>query len=93
MDQMEKILKIPGIFNRILAKPIIWLIYFYQKTISPDHGQHAKNNPFCGCKFYPTCSQYAVEVLKKNGLFPGIFRVIWRIFRCNPWNKGGIDEA
>lgn len=90
---MKLLLKISEIFNKKLAQIIIWLIHGYQKTISPDHGTLKDNNPFQGCKFYPSCSMYSVQVLKKYGFFPGIFKVIWRILRCNPWNKGGINNV
>ena len=98
MDKLDKnkvnpMLKIPGIFNTALANTTIWCIEVYQKTISPDHGKLKDNNPFHGCKFYPSCSVYSIEVLKKYGFFPGIFKVLWRILRCNPWNKGGIDNV
>ncbi len=44
-----------------------------------------------GCKFYPTCSEYAQEAFEKNGFLKGIAMSIYRIIRCNPWTKGGVD--
>lgn len=61
------------------------LIRFYQKHISPLF-------PAC-CKYYPTCSQYAVEAITKYGAFKGLFMAIWRILRCNPFSKGGYDPV
>ncbi|MSU74947.1 MAG: membrane protein insertion efficiency factor YidD [Candidatus Magasanikbacteria bacterium] len=70
---------------------IIWLIKIYQKTISPDHGLFKFRFPHGYCHFYPSCSQYAVEVIQKRGLLVGLPKTVWRILRCNPWNKGGVD--
>jgi len=44
-----------------------------------------------GCRFYPTCSEYAIESIQKKGLPRGALLSIGRILRCNPWSKGGID--
>ena len=67
----------------MLSKLFILLVRAYQKWISPLFGAH--------CRFYPTCSQYAILAVKKYGFFKGFLKAIWRILRCNPWNPGGID--
>ena len=86
-----KILKVLLCPDRILAKGVIWLIKLYQKTISPDHSKHGETHPFKGCKFYPSCSAYAILVLEKDGFVFGLPKIIWRVLRCNPWNQGGVD--
>lgn len=43
------------------------------------------------CKYYPTCSNYAIQAIEKHGVIKGIILGIWRILRCNPFSKGGID--
>lgn len=43
------------------------------------------------CKYYPSCSTYALEALERHGAFKGTLLSIWRICRCNPWSKGGVD--
>lgn len=58
-------------------------IKVYKKIISPLF-------PPC-CKYHPTCSSYALEALKKHGFIKGGWLAVWRILRCNPWSKGGID--
>ncbi|MCL5010781.1 MAG: membrane protein insertion efficiency factor YidD [Patescibacteria group bacterium] len=63
---------------------IIKLIKAYQILISPCLGQH--------CRFYPSCSQYAVLAIKKQGVVRGLARAMWRILRCNPLSGGGVDE-
>ena len=68
------------------------LIRLYQKTISPDHGWFKAKYPQGFCRFYPTCSEYGYQVIKKRGLLIGAPLLVWRILRCNPWNKGGVDQ-
>lgn len=71
--------------------PILFFIRFYQKTLSPDHGLMKSVYPGGCCRFYPTCSEYGYEVIRKKGLIRGVPLTFWRILRCNPWNKGGVD--
>lgn len=49
-------------------------------------------HPPC-CKYYPTCSQYALEAIKKYGAFKGLALAVWRVLRCNPFSKGGYDPV
>ncbi len=77
--------------DQYLALGVIKMIQFYQHTISPDHSNMGKSTPFVGCKFYPSCSQYGIETLQQKGLIRGICPLIWRILRCHPWQKGGLD--
>ncbi len=72
-------------------KPILFLIKIYQKTISPDHGWYKSLFPNGYCRFYPSCSEYGYQSIQKKGLIIGLGKAIWRILRCNPWNKGGVD--
>ena len=64
----------------------ICIIKFYKKFISPIFH-------FFGieCKYYPTCSQYALEAIEKYGLLKGSFLAGKRILKCNPFSKGGYD--
>ena len=59
------------------------LIRFYQIAISPFIG----NN----CRFYPSCSQYAITALEKHGILRGTWLALRRISRCHPWSEGGFD--
>ncbi|MBU0577770.1 membrane protein insertion efficiency factor YidD [Patescibacteria group bacterium] len=71
---------------------VIGLVLFYQTFFSLDHSFWAKwVRPHGHCKFHPTCSEYIKIALKKYGLVRGILKGSWRILRCNPWGKGGID--
>lgn len=67
----------------LLRRAAVFSIRLYQKTISRWTGAH--------CKYYPTCSEYAVTAITKHGLIYGGVLALWRILRCNPWSKGGID--
>lgn len=77
--------------SAIIKKQIIFLIKLYQKTLSPDHGIFKNKYPFGYCRFYPTCSEYAIQNIEKNGIIKGSISAIWRILRCNPFSRGGID--
>ena len=61
------------------------MIRFYRKYIS------TLKKP--SCKFYPTCSQYALDAIEKYGALKGSFMAIKRILRCHPYNKGGYDPV
>jgi len=56
------------------------LIRFYQRRISPAFPPR--------CRFRPTCSQYALEAIEKYGAWKGGWLALWRLLRCNPFNKG-----
>lgn len=86
---MKKIL----IFLLSLPKnAILILIKIYQKTLSPDHGWFKNLHPAGFCRYYPTCSEYGYQSIKKRGVIIGSLKAGWRVLRCNPWSKGGIDE-
>ncbi|OGO88351.1 MAG: membrane protein insertion efficiency factor YidD [Clostridiales bacterium GWF2_36_10] len=68
-----------------MKRLFIALIRFYQKNISPYKA--------ASCRFQPTCSHYAIEALQKRGLIIGLFLAVYRIFRCNPFCKGGYDPV
>lgn len=67
----------------MFKKIILATIKFYQSAISPGLG--------CNCRFYPSCSDYAAEAVKKYGVLAGLKKGVWRILRCNPLNQGGVD--
>jgi len=64
---------------------IIFLIQQYKKLVSPFLGS-------C-CRFYPSCSEYAEEAIKKKGLFQGVWKASLRVLRCHPFHPGGIDAV
>jgi hypothetical protein len=76
-----------------MKKIIINLIRVYQKTISPLW----VSNPFgllnSTCRFYPTCSDYAIDAVAKYGAWKGVLKSVNRVLRCNPWANSGIDRA
>ena len=71
---------------------LLKFIRLYQRTVSPDHGWLRCRFPFGCCKFYPSCSQYAHEAIEKKGVVRGVLLAAWRVLRCNPWSKGGVDK-
>jgi putative membrane protein insertion efficiency factor len=75
----------------MIKRLFIAAIRLYQATLSPDHGILRKRHGFC--RFYPTCSQYAVEAIEKYGVLRGTTRAALRVARCNPFTKPGIDTV
>lgn len=77
-------------FLNIIAKLLLlprklecFIIKIYQKYISPSLGKR--------CKYYPSCSQYTMDAVDKYGIIKGNLLGFFRILRCNPFSKGGID--
>ena len=68
-----------------MKRAALWLIRFYHRFLSGL-------KPPC-CRFYPTCSQYALEAVGRFGFFRGGYLALKRILRCNPLFKGGIDPV
>lgn len=67
------------------AKILMGLVRAYQWTIGPLHGPT--------CRYYPTCSEYAIEALRRHGALHGGYLAVRRILRCNPWHRGGFDPV
>lgn len=88
---MKKIKQIIIFLLTLPKNTILFLIKIYQKTLSPDHGWFKAKHPAGFCRYYPTCSEYSYQVIKKRGLLIGLAKSIWRILRCNPFSRGGVD--
>lgn len=71
--------------TKSMRRLIISLIKGYQYVLSPLLG----NN----CRFYPSCSSYAVTAIEKHGLLRGSWLAVKRIFKCHPLHEGGIDPV
>lgn len=73
-----------------MSKAIIALISFYRKI---NRYWGAIPIPFsgAGCKFHPSCSEYAILAIEKDGALIGTGRAIKRVIRCNPLSSGGVD--
>ena len=69
----------------MLAKPAMWLIRLYKRTLSPMLPP--------SCRFSPSCSQYALEAMERYGLFKGGALGIYRLLRCHPFSRGGFDPV
>ena len=72
-----------GVLRKILIFPLVVLIKFYQVCISPFTPP--------SCRYTPTCSQYALEALRRYGPFKGGWLALKRILRCHPWGGSGYD--
>ena len=69
-----------------MKKILRGIIRYYQKYLSGA-------KCYSSCKYYPTCSRYAIEAIEKYGAFKGGRLAAWRILRCNPFSKGGYDPV
>ena len=78
-------MKANSLIRRIAIAPLVGLVRFYQVCISPLKP--------ASCRFTPTCSQYALEALRKYGPFKGSWLALRRILRCHPWGGSGYDPV
>lgn len=69
----------------MIKKLLIFLIRCYQKYISPLR-------PAC-CRFYPTCSAYAIEAIRVHGAIKGLYLAVCRVLKCHPFHAGGVDPV
>ena len=66
-----------------MKKILLGLIRSYKKYISP-----LKRT---SCPYIPTCSDYGLEAIERHGALKGGLLTVWRVLRCNPFSKGGVD--
>jgi uncharacterized protein len=66
-----------------VSSALVVVLRLYKATLSKLLGQR--------CRFYPSCSQYAIEAIQKHGSIRGIALALARIARCHPWHPGGVD--
>ncbi|MEO8968315.1 MAG: membrane protein insertion efficiency factor YidD [Solirubrobacteraceae bacterium] len=69
----------------ILRRLAVAPIRAYQRLFSPALGQR--------CRYYPSCSTYAVQAVKNYGILRGLVLAVWRVLRCNPLSRGGVDPV
>jgi uncharacterized protein len=69
----------------LLRSLVVAPIRLYQRTISPALAPR--------CRYYPSCSQYAVGAVRHYGILRGLVLAGWRLLRCNPWSHGGVDHV
>ena len=70
--------------SRLLREAFLLPIHVYRLLISPNLTPR--------CRYYPSCSSYAVEAVRELGVIRGTIVAAWRVVRCNPWSPGGVDE-
>jgi uncharacterized protein len=75
---------IPSRIAGALREAVLAPVHLYRRLISPLLPQR--------CKYYPSCSSYAVQAVRELGILRGTVVAAWRLARCNPWSHGGVDE-
>ena len=70
---------------RLPRRLVVLLLRGYRAVISPLYGPT--------CRFYPSCSEYALIAVDRHGVLRGGRLAAWRLLRCNPWNPGGVDHV
>lgn len=71
--------------RKLLILLLTGLVRGYQLVVSPWFAPT--------CRYYPTCSTYAIDALRIHGPIKGLYLATWRLLRCNPWSKGGVDPV
>ncbi|MGH2857664.1 MAG: membrane protein insertion efficiency factor YidD [Solirubrobacteraceae bacterium] len=71
--------------SRLPRRAAVLPIRGYQLLLSPLVGER--------CKYYPSCSEYAVQAVRRFGILRGLVLAGWRLLRCNPWSRGGFDPV
>jgi putative membrane protein insertion efficiency factor len=71
--------------SRLLREAFLLPLHAYRWLISPNLKPR--------CRYYPSCSSYAVQAVRELGVIRGTILAAWRVVRCNPWSQGGIDEV
>ncbi len=69
----------------VAASALLGLVRGYQRAISPLFPSR--------CRFYPSCSHYAVDAIRGRGAATGVVLAGYRLLRCNPWARGGVDHV
>jgi putative membrane protein insertion efficiency factor len=75
---MTAIARVPALFG-------VGLVWLYRLTLGALFPTT--------CKYHPSCSEYAIQALRRHGLFRGSALAAWRLLRCNPWSHGGFDPV
>ncbi len=73
------------------ARALLGLIWLYRRTFSPL--LPAVFGPACGCRFFPSCSQYAAEAVRTRGALAGSWLALCRLLKCHPLHPGGFDPV
>jgi len=81
----QTLIRVLRLVASLPRRALLLVLRGYQLYISPMTGPT--------CRYYPSCSQYAVVAIQRHGALRGVLLAGWRLLRCNPWSAGGIDDV
>ena len=81
---MKRVRATAAALVRLLREAFLLPLHAYRWAISPNLKPR--------CRYYPSCSAYAVQAVREVGVIKGTILAVWRVVRCNPWSPGGVDE-
>jgi hypothetical protein len=73
-----------------MTRILLYVLALYRRWLSP--ALHSLS-PGGGCKFQPTCSEYASQAIATHGPLRGVLLAFWRLMRCHPFTRGGLDPV
>jgi len=73
------------LITRAAAAPVLAVLRLYRRFVSPLLPP--------ACRFLPSCSEYSAQAIERHGLVRGALLAAWRLLRCNPLNRGGLDPV
>lgn len=82
---MRRLRRATAWLARLPRQGVVLLLRVYRAVVSPMYGPT--------CRFYPSCSEYALVAVERHGVLRGGALAGWRLLRCNPWNRGGVDPV
>ena len=82
----DGVVAIDGLSKAVMSEVVVFILRAYQAIISPLLPPNT-------CRFYPTCSQYSIDAMRKYGVVRGTYRSLKRLSHCHPYHPGGYDPA